>query len=258
MLILLSPAKTLRPSHPPVGPKLPALSNPDAGEQAKQIMEALSKWSREELAVKMSLSEKLTDKVYDWHQTWALDSPFAAGLTFHGDAFKSLDLPSLPAHCMAKAQRSVRILHAVYGLLRPWDAYSPVRLEMGQPWSPDPAFGSMHSYWKGVLPSLVEAHMNDQGHDHILNLASAEYSQTALRGLTDDRIINCQFLEQRNGTLRSISAFAKAARGAMARFAILEGITNEESLRRFRGLGYGFNEKKSEQNLLVFTRTSPP
>jgi hypothetical protein len=129
---------------------------------------------------------------------------------------------------------------------------------MGQSWSPDPAFGSMHSYWKGVLPSLVEAHMNDQGHDHILNLASVEYSQTALRGLTDDRIINCQFLEQRNGTLRSISAFAKAARGAMARFAILEGITNEESLRRFRGLGYGFNEKKSEQNLLVFTRTSPP
>lgn len=258
MLILLSPAKTLRPSHPPVGPKLPALSNPDAGEQAKQIMEALSKWSREELAVKMSLSEKLTDKVHDWHQTWALDSPFAAGFTFHGDAFKSLDLPSLPAHCLAEGQRRVRILHAVYGLLRPCDAYSPVRLEMGQAWSPDPAFGSMHSYWKGILPSLVQTHMKAQGHAHILNLASAEYSQTALRGLSGERIINCQFLEERNGNLRSISAFAKAARGAMARFVLLEEIHSKKGLQQFQGLGYAFNAEKSEKNLLVFTRTSPP
>ena len=182
MLILLSPAKTLRPSLPPAGPSLPVLSEPDATAQAKQIMEALSKWSREELAVKMSLSESLTSKVHEWHQKWTLDSPHAAGLTFHGDAFKSLDLSSLSAPFMAEAQRRVRILHAVYGLLRPWDAYSPVRLEMGQSWSPDPAFGSMHSYWKDVLPSLVHTHMKAHGHGHILNLASAEYSQDRLAG----------------------------------------------------------------------------
>ena len=258
MLILLSPAKTLRPSLPPAGQSLPVLSEPDATTQAKQIMEALSKWSREELAVKMSLSESLTRKVHEWHQKWTLDSPHAAGLTFHGDAFKSLDLSSLSGPFMAEAQRRVRILHAVYGLLRPWDAYSPVRLEMGQAWSPDPAFGSMHSYWKDVLPSLVQTHMKAHGHGHILNLASAEYSQTALRGMAKEHIITCQFLEERNGSHRSISAFAKAARGAMARFVLLEEICSKEGLQQFQGLGYAFNAKKSEKNLLVFTRTSPP
>ena len=180
------------------------------------------------------------------------------GWTFKGDAFKSLDLASASEEVVRRAQGRLRILHAVYGLLRPLDQYAPVRLEMAQPWSPSADETNMHQHWKTRLPQLVGRHLDETGQPWILNLASAEYSQTALHGIPSDNVVTCQFLEDKGGQFRSVSAFAKAARGAMARHVLEHDLQSPEQLTGFGELGYVHNPEKSAPGLLVFTRPSRP
>ena len=258
MLILLSPAKTLAPSAPPPSQFSGALTQAESLDVAASIVAALKTWSQEELAQRMKLSPTLAAKVHRWHQDWKPGSEFAAGWTFKGDAFKSLDLGSVSEEVVRRAQARLRILHAVYGLLRPLDQYAPVRLEMAQPWSPTADQTNMHHHWKTRLPEMVGRHLDKTGQPWILNLASAEYSQTALHGRPSDKVVTCQFLEDKGGQFRSVSAFAKAARGAMARHVLEHDIQLPEQLTGFCGLGYAHNPEKSAPGLLVFTRPSRP
>ena len=258
MLILLSPAKTLVPTAPTPGQFGGALTQAESLNVAVSIVAALKTWSQEELAQRMKLSPALAEKVHRWHQDWKPDSKFAAGWTFKGDAFKALDLACVSAEVVRRAQARLRILHAVYGLLRPLDQYAPVRLEMAQPWSPSADETNMHQHWKTRLPKMVGRHLDETGQPVILNLASAEYSQTALHGRPSDKVVTCQFLEDKGGQFRSVSAFAKAARGAMARHVLEHDLQLPEELVGFHDLGYTYNPEKSGPGLLVFTRPSRP
>ena len=258
MLILLSPAKTLAPSAPLPGQSDAALTQAEGLDIATSIVSALKTWSRKELAQRMKLSPTLAEKVHRWHQDWQPDSDFAAGWTFKGDAFKSLDLASASEEVVRRAQSRLRIVHAVYGLLRPLDQYAPVRLEMAQHWSPMADRANMHQHWKERLPELVGGHLHESRQSWILNLASAEYSQTALHGRPSEKVVTCQFLEDKGGQFRSVSAFAKAARGAMARHVLEQDLTSPHELVGFRELGYAHNPEKSAPGLLVFTRPSRP
>ncbi len=258
MLILLSPAKTLVPSAPLTGQSDGTLTKAEALDVATSIVAFLKTWSQEELAQRMKLSPALAEKVHRWHQDWKPESACAAGWTFKGDAFKSLDLASASEEVVQRAQSRLGILHAAYGLLRPLDQYAPVRLEMAQAWSPNAEHPNMHRFWKGLLPEMVGRHLHETGQRWILNLASAEYSQTALHGRPSEEVVTCQFLEDKGGQFRSVSAFAKAARGAMARHVLEHDLKSPEELVGFRGLGYAHNPEKSAPRLLIFTRPSRP
>ena len=258
MLILLSPAKTLSPSAPPTSQSEDALTKADGLDDATGIVASLKTWTQDELAQRMKLSPALAEKVHRWHQAWQPDSEFAAGWTFQGDAFKSLKLAAASKDVVRRAQSRLRIVHAVYGLLRPLDQYAPVRLEMAQPWSPSSNHANMHQHWKERLPELVGRHLHESRQSWILNLASAEYSQTALHGRPSEKVVTCQFLEDKGGQFRSVSAFAKAARGAMARHVLEQDLTSPHELVGFRELGYAHNPEKSAPGLLVFTRPSRP
>ena len=103
--------------------------SPRRGIDVATIVTALKTWSQEELAQRMKLSATLAEKVHRWHQGGS-PIPTTAGWTFKGDAFKSLDLASASEEVVRRAQSRLRIVDAVYGLLRPLDQYAPVRLEM--------------------------------------------------------------------------------------------------------------------------------
>ena len=257
MLILLSPAKTLQPSHAPV-PAYGELSDPHFGKVAEAIVNGLQRWSMKETQQQLKLSDALGATVHNWHQDWVSRGASVAGWTFRGDAFKSLDLPSLPPGALESAQRRLVILHGVYGVLRPLDRYSPVRLEMAQPWCHLPDHRTMAAFWKTLLPAEIQNLADARGEGCILNLASAEYGKVALHGLPESATVQCTFLERKEGTLKSISAFAKAARGAMARHVLVHDIHRPKDLESFTELGYAFDADMSSSNEKVFVRTLAP
>lgn len=256
MLVLLSPAKTMS-SNLPSNPMLHgATTAPALLNDASDIVAKLKTWSFEQTRTRLGLSDKLAQTVHAWHADWHPEGTATAGWTFRGDAFKSLDFPSLSPEVILHAQQRLRILHAVYGALRPLDQFMPVRLEMAQRWCHLPDCNSMGAFWKTRLPQEVECvSSNLKSSSHILNLASAEYGEVALHGISPQRVVSCVFLEQRNGQLKAISSFAKTARGAMARHVLMHNITSPEDVEDFSALGYVFSAQESSPNKKVFIRT---
>ena len=116
----------------------------------------------------------------------------------------------------------------------------------------------MASFWRAKLHVQLQNELRAQGNRFILNLASLEYSDVALHGIQPEIVMTCRFLDERNGTFKSISSFSKSARGAMARYVLSENIRNPEQLQAFRELGYAFDPDRSTSREFVFVRPLRP
>ena len=67
----------------------------------------------------------------NWNAPFSLENAKQALLAFRGDVYTGLDADTLGASELNFAQRHLRILSGLYGLLRPLDLMQPYRLEMG-------------------------------------------------------------------------------------------------------------------------------
>ena len=92
------------------------------------------------------------------------------------------------------------------------------------------------------------------GSDWLLNLASNEYFKSIKKKKINKKIINIKFLDNKNGVYKTVSFFAKTARGSMASFVVKNKITTINQLKEFSGLGYLFDSIRSNNNELVFIR----
>ena len=68
------------------------------------------------------------------------------------------------------------------------------------------------------------------------------------------QVIECAFLDYKSGAYKTISFFAKRARGLLARFAITHKLEAPDQLKDFNLDGYHFHAKSSSAGRLVFRR----
>jgi cytoplasmic iron level regulating protein YaaA (DUF328/UPF0246 family) len=264
MQIILSPAKTIDLN---ASCQKGMDSLPDLNEQANILMSQLKNIDRTELKDLMKLSDKLSNTVSEWHKKWNSYKSISeakeagaipCGFAMQGEAFKFLGLSTLKRCDLEYAQSHLFIISGLYGLLRPCDLIMPYRLEMGLTFNVDSVNASLYSFWSKHLKEPITTKLNVNESDIILNLASEEYSKVIKRTGVNARIITCTFKEETNKGLRSISTFAKQARGAIARFAIQEKLSGEEGVKKlmsFNNLDYRFNTELSEPNNMIFTRS---
>ncbi len=257
MLALISPAKTLDfesvlPSHEP--------SQPDFLDEAEELIRVLRGKTREDLAELMNLSEKLADLNFRRYESWRRpfdeDNARAALFAFKGDVYTGFDLDRYGARELARAQKHLRILSGLYGLLRPLDLIQPYRLEMGT--GLETARGrELYDFWGDRIRLAVEKALDASGSRELINLASQEYFRSVRGADLEARIVTPVFRDLKNGTYRVISFYAKRARGMMCDFLIAEGVDEAEGLKDFSGGGYRFAPKASEGNTWIFTRDEP-
>ena len=146
-------------------------------------------------------------------------------------------------------QEHLRILSGFYGVLRPLDGVSPYRLEMQAKLGTDAA-KDLYAFWGDELARSVL-----DGTDCVINLASKEYSVCISKHLPKDkRMITCVFGEEKDGRIIEKGTMCKMARGEMVRFMAANGIWKPEDIRAFDGLGYGYEEKNSDEQTYVFVR----
>ena len=81
----------------------------------------------------MSISDNLAELNADRYASFNSDSENLkqAILAFKGDVYIGLDVDSYNERDFTFAQKSLRILSGLYGVLRPLDLIHPYRLEMG-------------------------------------------------------------------------------------------------------------------------------
>jgi uncharacterized protein len=246
MLIVLSPAKSLDFESPILDVEP---SRPEFAADAARLVRQLRELSPAQVATLMDLSDRLAALNVGRFASYAERGkpPLArpAVLAFDGDVYACLGARSLPASALAHAQRHLRILSGLYGVLRPLDLIQPYRLEMGTR-LPNPRGPDLYAFW-GVRPAkALRRALEGLAHPVVVNLASVEYFRAVDRKALDAPVIQPVFQERRDGAYRVISFAAKRARGAMARFAIERSLVDPEDLKAFDADGHRFDERASD------------
>ncbi len=254
MLIILSPAKSLN-FEPKSGVKSSEIR---FSKETKLVMQELLKYSKQDLEKLLKMSSKLAELNYIRFREWKWPHPEASSkqalLAFDGDVFDGMETKTLTKKNLDYAQNSIRILSAVYGVLRPLDLIMPYRMEMAAPLS---VAGSknMYDFWGEKLANSIEADMKENNQNVLLNLASSEYSKAVLPHLDKKiKVISCDFREQKGDKLQMVSFFAKKARGMMSRFIINHEISDPEYLQGFTEGGYLYKPELSSDSKLMFVR----
>ncbi|HHM21183.1 MAG TPA: peroxide stress protein YaaA, partial [Bacteroidetes bacterium] len=214
MIVLLSPAKSLDVS--PVD--YDHYSTPRLLDKSGELVGVLQKKSSKKLQELMGVSQKIADlNVERFH---SFTTPFTpqnakpALYTFNGDVYTGLQAQEFVGDEVDFAQKHIRILSGLYGVLRPLDLMQPYRLEMGTPLK-FKKNKNLYEYWDASITEILNEDLAASGSDTVVNLASKEYFKAIKPDLLKGRILNIDFKENRNGVLKIISFNAKKARGKM-------------------------------------------
>ncbi|HEY0061653.1 MAG TPA: peroxide stress protein YaaA [Telluria sp.] len=252
MLIVLSPAKTLDLETP----STTALhTRPDFLDRSAQLIARLRAYSPAELASLMDLSDTLAHLNVGRYASWSVDPAEGrqAIMAFNGDVYAGFDARSLKPAQLDYAQSRVRILSGLYGVLRPLDLIHPHRLEMGTRLD-NPAGKDLYAFWGETVTAALNGAVAENGAGVLLNLASEEYFKSVKPARLAVPVITPVFHDWKNGKYKIISFFAKRARGLMARYAAVKGITDPAKLKRFNVDGYAFDKAGSDDRNWVFRR----
>lgn len=255
MLLLISPAKTLDYDS-----ELPRArsSQPRLLDDSEVLIDDLKQLSPAKVSSLMSISDKLgklnADRFNSWTRPFSNDNARPALFAFKGDVYTGLDAYNLDSSTLAEAQKHLRILSGLYGLLRPMDLMQPYRLEMGTKFN-NPRGRDLYAFWKDTLTPVLKKDLKASGSDVIVNLASNEYYKAVDSNALDARIVTPVFQDEKNGKYKIISFYAKKARGLMAAWILQNKVYDVDGLSDFNVAGYRFSAKDSQGDTLVFRRT---
>jgi cytoplasmic iron level regulating protein YaaA (DUF328/UPF0246 family) len=254
MLILLSPAKALDYTTPP---HIATHTQPAWLKQSETLIRALRKLSPADIANLMDLSDPLAllnfNRYADWKLPFTPDNAKQAVLAFDGDVYDGLAARTMSAEDLDFAQRQVRILSGLYGILKPLDLMQPYRLEMGTRFA-NKEGKDLYAFWGERLLKAINAELEAMPRPVAINLASEEYFKAALGRKFKGELIQPVFEDWKNGQYKIISFYAKRARGLMTRYAVLNRLTEPEALKDFDYDGYAFAPEVSDEKSWVFRR----
>ena len=252
MLVVISPAKKLDENC-----DLDVISKftvPPYLESSKKIIKALRGYSVDNLSKLMNTSEKISELNYKRNIKWSLpfnkSNSLQALLMFKGDVYKGISVKDFNKDDFLFAQKSLRILSGLYGILKPLDLIQPYRLEMGTQLKIG-KHRNLYDFWGDEITNILN---NDKNNDYLIHLASVEYFKSINVDNLKSKLINVSFKEKRDGKYKIIAIYSKRARGLMSRYIIKNKIIDPKSLKKFNLEDYKFNKTLSSDSDLVFTR----
>ncbi|MXX29994.1 MAG: peroxide stress protein YaaA [Gammaproteobacteria bacterium] len=257
MLAIISPAKSLDfDGRAPTRKS----SVPSFLDDSAELIRELRELAPQDLSDLMGISTSLAELNYDRYATWG--EPFSrrnakqAMFAFNGDVYLGLKSTEFSERDLTWAQKHLRILSGLHGILKPLDLIQPYRLEMGTRLS-NGRGGDLYDFWRDKVTAALNEAIDAQRQPILVNLASNEYFNAVDTARIDARIITPTFKDLKNGRYMFISFFAKKARGLMAAYLIKNRVSTLKALKAFDWQGYRFSPAQSSANEWVFLRDQP-
>jgi len=254
MLIVISPAKTLDYESPMPSRKF---SQPQFLEDSGKLIKVLRRLAPDDIQDLMHISSKLAElnvsRYLNWEQPFSPKNARPAIFAFKGDVYVGLEAQQYKAADLDFAQKHLRILSGLYGVLRPLDLIQPYRLEMGIGLK-NTRGETLYDYWGEQLSEAINQALQAQKDELLINLASIEYFKALKNKSLKAQIITPVFKDYKNGKYKVISFFAKKARGLMTTYIIKNRVKDITGITNFKADGYRYSKKESSEKELVFLR----
>jgi cytoplasmic iron level regulating protein YaaA (DUF328/UPF0246 family) len=250
VIILIHTSKTMRPAN---GENKQALSQPVLIDKAKELAGYLKSLSVKDVEKTMKISEKLASTTSDLIASWNDNPQYQRPAidSFLGDIYSGLHVANLTAEDRLYADKHLRILSGLYGILKPLDGIYPYRFEMGYR-VPDNRYANLYTFWGTTIVDTLAKN------ETIIDLSAVEYGKTVTNFVENagivTRILTPRFLtiSPKTGEPTFVVVHAKIARGAFANWMIRHRIEDEAALKDFVEIGYGYDETLSTKEVPVF------
>ncbi len=249
-MIIISPSKNLNLQNEFLDFET---TSPSFLIETKEIVKKVKKLNFIETKSLMNVSESLAKLNFErfkvFYDKTNVRKP--AAFIFSGDTFTGLSIRSFDKTSLNFAQKNLRILSGLYGILRPYDEIEPYRLEMGT--KINKILGSsLYDFWKDKISNKLSEEIKQTKSRFLFNLASEEYCSALNFKIVNCKIISFDFKKLKNGKLSGIGMMIKKLRGEMARYIIFNKINSLEKLEKFTSLGFRFSKFDKLNNKLLF------
>jgi len=254
MIIVISPAKSLDFDSTV---RTRRFTQPEFLNDSAKLIQGLKKLNPEQVSELMNISSNLGELNYQRYANWS--PPFdkanarQAIFAFKGDVYLGLQAELLSAADLTFAQKHLRILSGLYGVLKPLDLMQAYRLEMGTRLK-NGRTSNLYEFWGSKLTTHLNDTLAAQNSKILINLASNEYFSSIKTKELDAEIVTPVFKDFSNGQYKVVSFFAKKARGMMSSFIIKNRIKSAAVLNKFDEAGYQYSARDSSPSKPVFLR----
>lgn len=250
MISIISPAKSMN-----FEAKTPSSisSHVNGSSEMKSVLQALNKLSVEDIMKFMKVSTKIAELNYSRFQNFETLPEKQAIYAYDGDVYNNINTEALDEDSLRFSQKHLRIISALYGLLKPLNMIKAYRLEMSSK-LPGLAPKGMNLFWQKTITSSINSELENHENKYLINIASNEYSASVDRSMLNANLINIHFREIRGGKLKNIALNSKKARGMLADYIITNKLDRPEDIKSFNRSGYEFNKALSDLNNFYFTK----
>ena len=254
MKIIISPAKKIDSSKN--RNNIP-YSEPYFLDKSIELVNILKDFSPTELSRLMGVSANLgllnADRYLSWSLPFNYDNAKQAILSFKGSVYSAMNPEDFNKTDFDFAQKHLRILSGLYGILKPLDLVQAYRLEMGTKFKTYKSKNLYHFWGDSLTEHMTKEIVRDKD-TFLVNLASNEYSKSLNLKELGVPIVTPVFKDFKDGKLKVISFFAKKARGNMCRYIIKNKINSYKKLVDFSEEGYIFDKDISSNSEFIFVR----
>lgn len=257
MLALLSPAKSLDYESP-----LPTrkATQPRMLADSERLIDVMREKSPAEISALMGISDDLGHLNAQRYHTFS--TPFTrrnarpAALAFAGDVYQGMAARErFDERDWTEANKTLRILSGLYGVLRPLDLIQPYRLEMGTRLATVRGT-NLYDWWGESASEVLASDLAESpGASVVVNLASEEYFKVVRPSVLGVPIVSPRFEDaDPAGRFRVVSFLAKRARGEMAAWLVRNRVRTASALKRSDVAGYRLEPSRSTASVPVFVR----
>ena len=252
-MIIISPAKNLDFSNQSFEQQR---SEPNFLFKTNFLVKKLKSLSALDIKSIMKISEKLSILNKERYKNFSFKNGYnykQAVFAFKGDTYKGLNINSFSGPEIIKAQKRLRILSGLYGILKPLDIIQPYRLEMGSNISS--LIGSnLYDFWSNDVTKNINNELKKFNTKFLINLASVEYFNVInLKNLNFD-VVNPIFLQKKDNKNVNIGIISKRSRGMMASYLIKNNYSSIEEIKSFNLDGYAYESFDKNENNIFFVR----
>ncbi|MCB0352312.1 MAG: peroxide stress protein YaaA [Bdellovibrionales bacterium] len=254
MLAVLSPSKTQAIDNQF---SCKEFTQPKFLKNSKILVDELRKLSSTKLQSLMGVSSKLAElnaeRFRKFSTPFSMKNSRQALVVFRGDVYDGIEVGEYKKADFLYAQKHIRILSGLYGVLSPLDLIQPYRLEMKTALKTKQA-KDLYGFWGDMLQNEIEKEVKKSKSRSLVNLASQEYFKVLRPKHLSVPIVQVDFKEKNGSNLRSIALFAKQARGMMANYIVRNRLSAPKDLRGFSEAGYQLEPTSSTDRYLLFVR----